>query len=185
MPAAGGVNTAAPFNSSKINNKLWHLRKSLRKEIESKDFFFLFFLNPKLVMREQELRNTHNVHCKQKLGKALISSWEGPDHFRRLLQASSSWKWRRPLWFSFSELLLLHFSGFLLEVLSKHFIASLVWCYHSSESECGKMNRLSIQCPNFALTEISNTSPQWFKQATGRARALLKNQGSVLSSVGS
>jgi len=81
-------------------------------------------------MRERQLRKAYYAHCKQKSEKALINSGEEVNHFRGLLQTGTFCKWRGLLCFSFSEWQLWHFNGFMLEVLSKAFIASLA-CYYN------------------------------------------------------
>lgn len=110
--------------------------------------FFFIFLNPKLVMRERQPRNAHYVQCKQKLEKALINSGEGANHFRGLLQTATFCKWRGLLWFSFGELELWHFNGFMLEVLPKAFIASLVCDYNFLEKvNAGRLIDLVFSVP--------------------------------------
>lgn len=71
------------------------------------------------------------------------------------------------LWFSFNELQLLHFNGFMLEVLSRAFIASLVCCYNFlQEVTVGRLIDLVFNAPNLpslkSVTQVtSNLNKPW------------------------
>lgn len=71
------------------------------------------------------------------------------------------------LWFSFNELQLLHFNGFMLEVLSRAFIASLVCSYNFlQEVTVGRLIDLVFNAPNLpslkSVTQVtSNLNKPW------------------------
>lgn len=110
-------------------------------------------------MRERQPRSTHYVHCKQELEKALINSGEEANHFRGLLQTATFCKWRGLLCFSFSELQLWHFNEFMLEVLSKAFIASLVCYYNFEEVNEGRLIDLVFSAP--VLPSLKSVTQVW------------------------